>query len=196
MISQVVYKALQHDLEFTTSLSPQAGLLPCGPPSPRQAAGRVAAPCEGSLHGHPSFPASRGPMRVLLGSEDSSQRRAQNPGPSLPSRRAQCPRGPGPPHRWAAALLSKCLRAILGSLSHYLSTDGTVNHKRRIKMCSTGISLLRDFISGGERVQSANTCGQIWEQQLCESETRVPGQQQCLQGLRSPFKRRHPDFDP
>ena len=159
-------------------------------------AGRVAALCGGSLHGYPSFPASRGPTRVFSGSEDSSQRRAQNPGPSLPSHRAQCPRGPGPPHRWAAALLTNCLRAIHRSLSHDPSTAGPVNHKRRIKMCSTGISLLRDFISGGERVQSANTCGQIWEQQLCASETRVPGQQQCLQGPRSTFKRRHPDFDP
>ena len=113
---------------------------------------------------------------MLSGSEDGSQRRAQNPGPSVPCFWVQRPRGPRLPLRWAAALLSKCLRAILGSLSHYLSADGTVNHNRRIKTCGTSMSLLRDFISGGEgRVRSANVCRQIWEQQLCASEMRGPG---------------------
>ena len=125
MISQVVQKASQHNLEFTASLSPHAGLLPRGPPSPGQTGRQGGSPGGGSLHGSPSFPGSRGPARVLPGSEDGSQQRAQNPGPSVPCLQVQRPRGPGLPLRWAAALLSKCLRAILGSLSHYLSADGT-----------------------------------------------------------------------
>ena len=52
----------------------------------------------------------------------------RTPDPLFHSAGCSAPRGPGPPHRWAAALLSQCLRAILGSLSQYLSTDGTVNH--------------------------------------------------------------------
>lgn len=74
-------------------------------------------------------------------------------------------RGPGPPHRWAAALLSKCLRAILGSLSHYLSTDGTMNHNQRIKMCGTVVA--KGFYFCGGRGYSLLTCAGRYGNSSC-----------------------------